>query len=115
MRSADTQLEMPHADQAVRKFRRRVLPDEQRLLERRLPFDLQFCRLEQPRERCKDLGLAQAITAAQDPPGLVFVVGDQSRSSPGCPLDGKCAITVPLCGQYARGCDLSVREGGGGG
>ncbi len=40
------ELEMVHADQAVRKFCRTVLPDEQRLLDQRLPFDLQFCRLE---------------------------------------------------------------------
>jgi hypothetical protein len=36
------ELEVPHADQAVRKFRSRVLPDEQGLLDRRLPLDLQF-------------------------------------------------------------------------
>src|SRR5262249_41757614 len=36
-----SELEMPHTYQAVRKFRGRILPDEQRLLDRPLPFDLQ--------------------------------------------------------------------------
>jgi len=65
-----SELEMTHTDQTVRKLRRRVLPDEQRLFDRLLAFDLQLCRLKQPRERPQDLGFAQAITAAQYPLGL---------------------------------------------